>query len=181
MIFFTKLYRCGISANSEIPFLHTLGAAKSQIAGRTIFGVLGACSAAIAIAIGLVAQVGAALLHPIGTWAGVAGLPQIRGPFPDVADNVIQIVVVLTELINGASEWIAILLGVAIGKVTLPYVQPVLVLRHKFVAPGKELPLLAATASNLPLCFARQSFARPFTIGNGVAPANVHNWVMLQA
>lgn len=125
-------------------------------------------------------QVGAALLNAIRCLAGVACLPQIRSPFPDIAHNIVEIVIVLTEFVNRTRELVAIVGGIAIGKLSLPDIQPMLVLGHQLIAPRIQLALLTTATGHFPFSFAGQTFACPLAIGNSIAPRHMHHRMLLQ-
>jgi len=146
-------------------------ATERQVSGRRVLRVLRSSGATISIAIGLVAKVASALLHPVRIFLpDIAFIPECARPFPRVADDVVKIEIILAVLVDGASRDFAIFNSVLVGELALPDVHPMLVVRHQLVAPWEKFSFLATSTRRLPLSLARQSFALELAIRTCIVP-----------
>src|SRR5699024_2760172 len=114
------------------------GQAEALVAAGVLGGGGGAGRDPVAIAVGVVAQVGAAAHDPhiAGHRGGRPGGPGIGAPFPHVAGHLVQSQAVGWERADRGSAEKAILPGVAQREGTLPDVAPVLSVRGELIAPG---------------------------------------------
>src|SRR5689334_8387847 len=133
-----------MSFNSPVPALRGFenaavlevgGDAEAGVAGGAVGGVRGPGGDPVAVAVGVVAEVGAtADRFAEDDAAGVAEVALT--PFPDVAAGVVEAVAVGREGVDRRGAEIAVGAGVAVREEALPDVHPVLAPRLQLVAPG---------------------------------------------
>lgn len=58
--------------------------------------------------------------------------PPIGRPFPNVSNDIVQIVLVLWELCDRRCTFVSVLFGVLRGKITLPDISPAIIVKHEF-------------------------------------------------
>ena len=118
-----------------------------------------------------------------------AGLCRIRlmlwripvgGPFPDVADHVVQPVTVRRECGDRRSALEAVGLGVLTRKFTLPGVGHVTAVRREFIAPRKFGVFKSAARCKFPFRFGRQFLAGPLRVGERVVERHMHDGMIVQ-
>src|SRR5262245_35414811 len=136
---------------------------------------------------GVVAQVfrAAARVFRDTTGLGRVGLvprtEPVRGPFPDVANHVVEAVVVLRKGADRGRALIAVLRQVLPGKLTLPGIGHHLAAWMQLVPPGKFGILLAVTCREFPCRFRRQILARPLCVSDGSLIGHVHHRMIAEA
>src|SRR5215469_865701 len=69
----------------------------------------------------------------------VPGGPPVGGPFPDIADHVVEAVAVRRKRRHGRGALIAVLAEILDREVALPGVRHVLAAGHQRIAPGELL------------------------------------------
>jgi hypothetical protein len=160
------------------------GAAEGDVGGGAVGGVGGAGGDAVAVAIGAVAKIRSAF-HELGRAVGRAdgivaggfqvpvGVPPVVAPFPGVAGDGVDAVVVGGEGVDGAGAGVAVFGGVVFGEVALPDVAEVLAVGGEVVAPGVELLFEAAAGGEFPFGFGEEALAGPGGIGGSVIPGDV--------
>src|SRR5206468_5191003 len=77
----------------------------------------------------------------------------VRGPFPDIADHVVNAVAVRRECRDRRGTLIAIIVPVLPRKLALPGIGLVLAVGREFAAPGIFGAIEPASRSELPFCF----------------------------
>ena len=120
---------------------------KAQIARGTVWGVCAAGGHAVSVAVGVVTQVGAAA-HAFcladgrprrvlcGAFEVEGGAEPVAAPFPDVARDVVDAVVVGGEGCDGCGADVAVCFAVLFGEGALPDVAHVFATGFEVVAPG---------------------------------------------
>jgi hypothetical protein len=107
--------------------------------------------------------------------------PPIGGPFPDIADYVVEPVAVRRERHDGRCAPAAVGREIQMRKDSLPGIGHRLAARHELVTPG-EFGVIAPTARcELPFGFGRQFLAGPSRISFGVAVSDVHDRMIVEA
>ena len=138
----------------------------------------------VAPAVGLVAEVGPALLGLDGAAIGTARVmvPIYRAkswvepvgyPLPDVAGRVVKSVAVGVEGVHRGGPVVAVSLRVLRREGPLPDVHTVLAAGLAFVAPGEGLALEPSPRCEFPLGFGQQALVCPGAIGPGIRPGNM--------
>src|SRR5215472_12721662 len=151
-------------------------AAFEHLAGNFYVGLAGIVAAFLSITARILRN--AARLGRVGF---MSGGPPIFGPFPDVADHVVNAVAVGRKggHRRGARETVFVVIFV--WKVTLPSVAHVAASGRELVAPGELGPLEAAARGKLPFRLGGQVLAGPLGVGFRVAIRNVHDRMVVEA
>src|SRR5262245_40763259 len=102
----------------------------------------------------------------------------VGGPFPDVADHVVEPMVVGGKRSDRGRALIAVLRQVLPGKLTLPSVGHYLAAGMELIAPSEFGTLLLATRGKFPFRFGGQIFASPARVGERVLVGDVHHWMI---
>src|SRR5882757_3423165 len=104
----------------------------------------------------------------------------VAGPFPDVANHVVNAVAVRRKRGNRRRALEAVVVQILSGKFALPCVGLVLAAGHEFLAPGILRAVQPATRSELPFCFGRQIFANPTRVSDRIRERHVHHRMMVE-
>src|SRR5262249_27322652 len=107
--------------------------------------------------------------------------PPIGGPFPDVADHVVEAVAVWWECGHRRGALVAVECKVLARKIPLPSVGHLTAVRSDLIAPGELGLLQSAACGNLPFRLGRQPLAHPFRVGLGVAIGYVDDRMIVEA
>src|ERR1700692_2700698 len=184
-------------------------AAKADMAGRGIdrFGM--ACGGAVAAAIvwraqmrtalqdlarnfdigltGVVASILAAaariLRNATGFWrVGLVlrGVP-VGGPFPDIADHVVDAVAVRRECVHWRRSLVAVEREVLVRECALPSVGHLAMAGREFVTPGELGAIETAARRKFPLGFGRQYLAGPLRVSLGIPVGDVHHRMVIES
>jgi hypothetical protein len=103
----------------------------------------------------------------------------VAAPLPEIASHVVQTVAIWREGADGGSTNKAIFSTVFDRKYSLPGIRHVFSVRSKLVAPDKPLTLKAAASCVFPFRLAREPFAGPLRIGDGVVPGDLYDRMIL--
>ena len=120
----------------------------------------------------------AARLRRVGL---VLGRPPIGGPFPDIADHVVDAVAVRRKRHHRRGALVTVLAFIFVREISLPGIGAMLSAGRELVAPGEFGAVEAAARGELPLRFGRQVLARPFGVGERVRISDVHDRMIVQA
>src|ERR1700740_858745 len=93
----------------------------------------------------------------------------IGGPFPDVADHVVDAVAVRRKRLHRRGAREAVGAQILVRKIALPGIGHVLATRRELVAPGELGAVEAAARGEFPFGLGRQFLAGPLGVGFGVA------------
>src|ERR1700757_2816033 len=87
--------------------------------------------------------------------------PPVYGPFPDIADHVVDAVTVGEKGGDGRGALVSVLAQILARKNSLPGVGHVLAAGRERIAPGELLAVEAAARGKFPFGFGRQLLAGP--------------------
>jgi hypothetical protein len=113
----------------------------------------------------------------IGT---VLGQVPISGPFPDVADHIMDAVAVRREGRDRRRAFKAVLGLVLPRKWSLPSIGHMPPAGRKFIAPGERGAVQSSPRGKLPFGFCRQILAGPFGIGLRILVGHVNDRVIVE-
>src|SRR5262249_36842488 len=134
------------------------------------------------VALVLLAAAGA--LRDTAWLGGIRGMTRteaLGGPFPDVADHVVEAVLVGGERSDRGGAFVAVLGQVLPGKLALPGVGHHLAARVEVVAPGEFGVVVRAASGKLPFRFPGQILTRPACVGECILVSNVDDWMVADA
>ena len=118
--------------------------------------------------------------HAFGASASCFVRIPIGGPFPDIADHVVQAVAVRRERGDGRCALEAVRAKVLPRKFTLPGVRHMLSARHELIAPGKLGTVEPAARGEFPFGLGRQVLAGPFGVSQRVGERHMHDRMMVE-
>ena len=104
----------------------------------------------------------------------------VGGPFPDVADHVVEAVSVRRERGHRRSALEAVGVGVLAREFALPGIGHVTAVGREFVAPGKFGAVKPAARRKFPFRFGRQVLAGPLRVGERVAEGHMHDRMIVE-
>ena len=104
----------------------------------------------------------------------------ISGPFPDIADHVVEAVAVWRKCRHRRGAVKAVVAAVFVRKVALPGVSHVLAAGREFVAPGELGTVETATRGEFPFGFGRQLLASPSCVGECIAKRHMHHRMIVE-
>ena len=104
----------------------------------------------------------------------------VGGPFPDIADHVVQAVAVRRKRRHRRGALVAVLVEILARKFALPGVGHVLAAGREFIAPGELGAVEAAARGKLPFGFGRQVLAGPSRIGQRIGIRDVHDRMIVE-
>src|ERR1700732_1222234 len=108
------------------------------------------------------------------------GGPPIRGPFPDIADHVVDTVAVRREGHHRRGPIESVLAFIFVREISLPGIGAMLPARSENLAPGELGALQAATRGEFPLRLGRQFFAGPLGISERIGERDVHRRMTIE-
>ena len=111
----------------------------------------------------------------------VPGRVPVGGPFPDVADHVVEAVAVRRERRDRRGAFEAVLVMVLARKFALPGVGHVLAAGRELVAPGVVGAVEPAARREFPFGFGRQLLAGPARVSERVGERHVHDRMIVEA
>ena len=111
----------------------------------------------------------------------VVGLVPVGTPLPDVASDVVEGEAVGGERFYGGDSEVAVVAEVVAGKLSLPKVCQVFLLREELVAPGVTVVVVECTGGEFEFGFGGESFACPGGVGSGVVPRDMYHGVVCAA
>jgi len=171
------------------PRLRRRGRHEPHVAGGAVRGVGAAGAHPIPVAVGAVAEIGAAPddLGLPGWRAGrvlprpgavEAGLKPVDAPLPHVAGHVVQVEPVRLVGVHRRGAEVAVVQRVVAGELALPDVAAMPAARSQLVTPGEPCLLQPAAGGVLPLGLGRQPDARPGAVGQRVGEGDMHDRVV---
>ena len=110
----------------------------------------------------------------------VFGRVPIGGPFPHVADHVVDAIAVRRERGHRRGAFVAIQLEILVRERALPGVCHLLAARCELIAPGELGAVKAAASRKLPFRLGRQVLAGPFRVGHGVPVGDVNDGMIIE-
>ena len=105
---------------------------------------------------------------------------EIGGPFPDIADHVVDAVAVRRKCGHRRSALEAVLVVVLVRKLALPGVRHVLAARRELVAPREFRAVEPAARGELPLGFGRQFLAGPLRVSLRIGEGHMHDRMIVE-
>ena len=165
------------------------GAAEAEVARGAVGGVRATGGDAVAVAVRVVAEVGAAA-HAFGLSDGRArgicgcavevkgGAKPIATPFPHIAGDVVNAKFVGRKSRDGRSADVAVCFGIALGERALPDIAQVFAIGREVITPRVAGVLEAAARGKFPFGFCGQAFSGPVAIGDGIVPRDVDRRVV---
>ena len=168
------------------------GAAEAGVAGGAVGGVGGARGDAVTVAVGVMAEEGAAandaaiavrgaggvLAGEVGVALVVVGAPEVGDPFPDVSGGVVEAEVVGFKGAGGGGAIESVVGGVLFRELTLPDIAVVFAIWDEVVSPGVDVLFEVAAGGVFPFGFCGEAFAGPGGEGLGVVPGDVDDGVI---
>src|SRR5262249_28966232 len=103
----------------------------------------------------------------------------VAGPFPDIADHVVQAIAIGRESCHRRGARKTILAAVLMREVALPDVGHVLATRRQLVAPGELRAIQARARGKFPFRLGWQVLAGPARISERIGIGAVHNRMMI--
>src|SRR5690349_14665265 len=110
----------------------------------------------------------------------VAPAVPVGGPLTNVPDHVVKAIAVRWIRSHRRGARMTVGAGVLVGKLPLPGVRHVALLRHELSPPGVLRAIEPAARRKFPLRLGGQHFTRPLRVGLGVAVGDVHDRVLLE-
>src|ERR1700754_4948830 len=156
-----------LSLEPTLRGLRVASDAETHVPGGALGRVEAARRHPVAVAVGGVAEIGAAADR-----ARLA-VEAVGAPFPDVAAGFQHADAVRLVLVDRTGAEPAVVAGVPLREVALPDVHRVAAARFELIAPGEAGLLEAAAGRHLPLGLVREAGARPGGEGFGVVPGDV--------
>src|SRR6516162_2747157 len=104
----------------------------------------------------------------------------VAGPFPHIADHVVDAVTVWRECRDRRGALVPVELQVLARKGALPGVCHRLAAGREFIAPGELLTVEPAARGKFPFRLGRQVLARPFGVCHGVAIRDVNHGMVIE-
>src|SRR5215831_9869148 len=104
----------------------------------------------------------------------------VGGPFPHIADHVVNAVAVRRECSHRRGSLVSVELHILAWKGTLPGVRHLFAAGCEFVAPGELRTVEPATGGKLPLGFGRQVLACPFCVSQRIAVGDVNDGMIIE-
>src|SRR4051812_38961261 len=110
-------------------------------------------------------------------------LPRIPvgGPFPDVADHVVDAITVRRKRRHRRGALEPVVVGILAWEFALPGVGHVTAVWRELVTPGKFGAVEPAARGELPFGLGRQVFAGPLCIGKRIAESHVHDGMIVES
>src|SRR5215831_17431646 len=115
----------------------------------------------------------------IGVGLVSRGVP-VGGPFPHIADHVVDAVAVWRECRDRRGALVSVELHILAGKCALPGVGHLLTAGCEFVAPGELRTVEPAASGKFPLGFGRQVLAGPFRVSHRTTVGDMHDRMIIE-
>src|SRR6185312_3479161 len=110
----------------------------------------------------------------------VPARPPIAGPFPDIADHVVEAVTVRRECFHRSRALEPVVAAMFVREHALPRVRHALAPRRKFISPGEFSTVQAATGRKLPFRFGWQLLPDPIGVSFRIPVGDMNNRMIIE-